>query len=116
MPQTFKAISAGFLVLASVVLAFQMTGGEAKLSAQGGGATAVLFGWVDNHSHSHQPTSGHHSKTCSVAACASIAMVPDGSSYQHSSLPNLAGTAPDDFMPQGIILARDPPVPRFGSF
>ncbi len=115
MFRAFRVISAGFLVLASVFLAFQMAGQEANLSTRAIGAAGIELAERHGDNQSRDPLSGHHGATCSATACASIAMAPAGSSFGRSSSPNSPGIVPDDYLPQGITVARDPPVPRLGS-
>ena len=94
---------------------FQTMGGEANLSMQGVGAIGIELAEQHGDNQSREPWGGHHGGTCSVTACASIVAPPGRSSFRRSSLPNSVEMVPDDYLPQGVTLARDPPVPRLGS-
>jgi hypothetical protein len=110
-----REIAAGLFILALAFNAFQIISVEAQPLAGGTGATGIEL--TDQHpeSHPHEPGSGHRSGTCCSAACASTAMAQGGSSYFRFPSPKAAGFTPIESTLHGIVLAGDPPVPRFGS-
>lgn len=102
-------------MLAFVFYAFQSTAIEAHHASSDTGATAIEL--TDHHpaNGSHEPRSGHHGGNCSVTACASIVMGQSGAGDFRLPLPRAAGLIPANLVLQGIVLAGEPPVPRFVS-
>ncbi len=110
--RTLRAVTSGILVLAFVFFANQLTGEGTNYSSHAVGNPSIEL--TDQHpeNQSHDPGSGHHGESCSVAACVSIVLARRGSEYRDVASPDSNGVSPDSSIPLGIILARDPPIPR----
>ena len=112
MSRKFWTIGAGMLLLAGVLFAVQMTDAGARHASHGVAGAAIELAAEHPENQSHDPGSGHHGESCSVAACVSIVLARRGSEDRDVASPDSNGVSPDSSIPLGIILARDPPIPR----
>ena len=112
MSHISRKICASFLLLAGVLFAVQMIDARARHSNFSVGEADFEFSELRHGNSSHDPGIGHHGDICSMAACVLIALTPSGFGNRCSDLPKCIGFSLGGSIPQGVNLARDPPVPR----
>ncbi len=116
MFQAFKAVTSGILMLASVFFAYPHASEGAIHASHGVGDPAIELADQQRGGRSHEPGSGSHGEICSGTACASFTMTLGGSDYPRFPSLSLCGVTAIDSKADGIVLAGDPPIPRFLTF